>query len=452
MTALQSENVPQQESPSKNPYNTRRKSIYFSPTTHSASVAEATPATTATESSQKHRVRDPEPNPRSPKRLRRFVHADRSLTPPPSPPTNSVAAPAPVSVADIDSDGYDHEDDPVINAIVHILQLSDNTPLSTRELSSSIVEHRLCPLDSPNPSSVVSSRITSHLKRRAAEKPPREPLLTRSESETVRKRTEYFLKYPDLVSDRSPLYACLRVKQSESQPLQILTDSKLNIMSSDVLDVLESDDYDSEDISNRSPDRPTLFDPPGGVVYSPEHQPYDNLSMMVDIDVPTGIKLDHEFDDPIHVIPLDNLTPPSDDVSYPNSPLREGGFPGDTSTMDESDGQSWSPSPPSADEEEAADQEFPHNGTADTQTELPSAFYDSPLVYRSVGISRILAEDIQMQLEPEPFEIPVSDIGMERSSTKLNEFETYWEESREGDVPTPEKVGMEELEEWLTDL
>ena len=227
-------------------------------------------------------------------------------------------------MVDIKSLVYDDEDDPVINAIIHILQLSENTPLSTRELSSSILQSRLCALDSPNPSSVVSSRITQHLKRRAAEKPPREPLLTRSESDTGRKRTEYYLKYPERVTDRSPLYAHIKLEQPEEKALRTTPASKLNILSSDILDMLDSDEYDSEDMSNRSPDRPTLFDPPDGGVLSPDVV-FDILGRqdIMDIDVPTGIKLDYEFFEGIPSIPVDNLTPPSDDTSYPTTPLRE---------------------------------------------------------------------------------------------------------------------------------
>src|SRR5579862_5615284 len=325
MTALHAETT-STESASKNPYNTRRKSLYFSPSTHSATTQDPTTTDSTTiPTSIKHAAYHPEPNPRSPKRLKRQAHVDSSFTPPPSPPQNitpviAIVAPNTNEI----SLAYDDEDDPVINAIVHVLQLAENAPLSTRDLSSSILQYRLCSLDSPNPSSVVSSRITSHFKRRAAEKPPREPLLERYESEHGRQRTVYHLKNPELVSDRSPMYAEIHIETAEDKVLRTTPASKLNILPAESVDISEDeDDYESEDISNRSPDRPTLFDPPQGVIYSPDHQPFDNLAMIVEVDVPTGIKLDYEFYDEIPSVPIDNLTPPSEEISYPNTPLHE---------------------------------------------------------------------------------------------------------------------------------
>ena len=458
MTALHPETSVTSESNTKNPYNTRRKSIYFSPATHSASFVDTTNTSNTLPTSTKHPAQHPEHNPRSPKRVRRLVHVDRSFTPPPSPPSNlpSLAPPVAPTVGDIDLPGYDEEDDPVINAIVHVLQLSDNTPLSTRDLSSSILEFRLCSLDSPNPSSVVSSRITSHLKRRAAEKPPREPLLVRYESENGRKRTEYHLKNPDLVSDRSPLYANIKVDTPETKVLQTVPASKLNIISSDPLDVLDSDEYDSEDISNRSPDRPTLFDPPFGVTLSPDHQTYDNLlgtTMMVeDIDVPTGIKLDYEFLEPT-TIPIDNLTPPSEEISYPNTPLREV-FSRRASPVDPSDVQESTPPA----EDEPDDPQSPHSGAPNGTNTLPTSFYDSPLIYHSITLSPTQTEEVEMfesTVEEEDDEVRVVEMRTERLVSKqpvlwLNESEDFtWEEKREGHVPSPEKVRMDELEEWL---
>ena len=431
---------------SKNPYNTRRKSIYFSPTTHSASVIEPPTAVATLSTARKHPAQHPEPNPPSPKRLRRLVQVDRSFTPPLSPPARgSQAAP----LQGIDSRDYDREDDPVINAIIHVLQLSDNTPLSTRELSSSILERHLCPLDSPNPSSVVSSRITSHLKRRAAEKPPREPLLIRSESENGRKRTEYHIKYPELVSDRSPLYTYLKSHGTEAKVLQTVPASKLNIITSDLLDILDADEYDAEDISNRSPDRPTLFDPPLGVVLSPDQQPYDNLlgsSMMVEIDVPTGIKLDYEFFE-VPPVPVDNLTPPSEDLSYPNTPSKEV-FSRRESPVDPSDVETASP----AEDNEPDDPQSPHSGAPDSPNTLPTSFYDSPLIYRS---SRNQPEQVEMTMEDvDQDEVRFVEMRMEKQLKPwMNESDFTWEQKRdEGDVPSPEKVGVDELEEWLEGL
>src|SRR5436190_2247865 len=123
MTALHTETSVTSESNTKNPYNTRRKSIYFSPTTHSATFIDSTDATTTLPTSTKHPAQHPEQNPRSPKRVRRPVHVDRSFTPPPSPPSNllPVAPSAAPALTDNDSLKYDEEDDPVINAIVHVL-------------------------------------------------------------------------------------------------------------------------------------------------------------------------------------------------------------------------------------------------------------------------------------------------------------------------------------------
>ena len=489
MTALQAEtSTPSSaagDSSSKNPYNTRRKSLYFSPATHSATLVDSTTTTTAQPplptAPAKHLAQNPEQNPRSPKRIRRLVHVDRSFTPPPSPPSAGAAATAPSSAplaqphpphqpppqapapADIDSLEYDEEDDPVINAIIHILQLSDNTPLSTRDLSSSILEYRLCSLDSPNPSSVVSSRITSHLKRRAAEKPPREPLLTRYESENGRKRTEYYLKYPDLLSDRSKLYD-KAATTDQTKVLQSVPASKLNILSSDVLDMLDPDDYDSEDISNRSPDRPTLFDPPSGVTLSPDHQSYDNLlgnSMMVDIDVPTGIKLDYEFFvETVPAVPLDNLTPPSEEVSYPNTPLREV-FSRRASPATAAEDVELTTPPAANDDVEPDDPQSPHSGASNgPNTLLPPAFYDSPLIYHSMALSQTQTEEVEM-FEPgeedgDDDEVRVVEMRAEHNAKHarmwVHESEDFgsWDAKKEdGHVPSPEKVGMDELEEWL---
>jgi hypothetical protein len=453
MTAVQAENAANPvESTSKNPYNTRRKSLYFNPATHSATSQEPTNTSTNAQTSTKHIAQHPEVNPRSPKRVKRQVAVDGEFTPPPSPPTNIPAhPPQPLStvqtVVDISSVQYDEEDDPVINAIVHILQLSDNTPLSTRDLSSSILQYRLCALDSPNPSSVVTSRITSHLKRRAAEKPPREPLLIRYESETGRKRTEYYLKYPDLVTDRSSLYTAIKTDIPEEKVLQT-NPSKLNIIPLD-LEESDSDEYDSEDISHRSPDRPTLFDPPTGLVLSPDHQGFDHLlstTMIMDIDVPTGIKLDYEFYEP--TMPLDNLTPPSEEMSYPNSPLREV-FSRRASPVAPDVEDAIVPSPPADDEPD--DPQSPHSGAPDGPHTLTS-FFDSPLIYHMSTLTH--SEEVEMfdaDDSGEDDEVRVVEMRPEpKSHTWINEAEYFtWEEKRDGRIPSPEKVGMDELEEWL---
>lgn len=453
MTPERAASAAASESATKNPYNTRRKSLYFSPATHSASVPDTDSSSAAQISSTKHVAHHPEANPRSPKRLRRLGPVDGSLTPPPSPPSNAVPfAPAATggqttAAVGLPAPGYDEEDDPVINAIVHVLQLSDNAPLSTRDLSSSILEYRLCELDSPNPSSVVSSRITSHLKRRAAEKPPREPLLTRFESENGRKRTEYHLKYPDLVSDRSKLYANVKRDVPETKVLRAVTASKLNILSSDPLE-LDSDEYDSEDSTNRSPDRPTLFDPPAGVSLSPVYDHLLSPSIMVDIDVPTGIKLDHEFDQAIPSIPIENLTPPSEEASYPSSPLREV-FSRRSSPVEPSDIENLAP----ADPPEADDPQSPHSGAPDN-TNLPSAFYES-LLYHSVQTQ---TEEVEMfeangEDEGDDDEVRVVEMQPERTTTKHYEGDLTWEERKDGaHVPSPENVGVDELEEWLEGL
>ena len=491
----------------KNPYNTRRKSLYFSPTTHSASFVETTGTPSTATVSTKHPPHHPEHNPRSPKRVRRHVPVDRGFTPPPSPPNNSSAmgtarsasTPAatnlpPSTVAQTPSTqhvfisletatpqlGYDEEDDPVINAIVHVLQLSENCPLSTRDLSSSILEYRLCSLDSPNPSSVVSSRITSHLKRRAAEKPPREPLLARCESENGRKLTAYYLKYPERISERSWLYRDIKPVHSNgshSHPspakvLQSVPASKLNILSSDVLDMLDEDDgYDSEDISNRSPDRPTLFDPPYGVAMSPAEYNILTGGMMDIDDVPTGIKLDYEFLDPA----TENLTPPSEEISLPNTPLQEA-FSRRASPMPAAvEAEGGEPSgevpSPAADEELPDDPQSPHSGGAPNVTNtLSTSFFDSPLIYHSMSLSQH-TEPVELQemvdamgMEEDDDEVRVVDFGVLSASERrgfggttggkaagrANE-ELLWREKKDegGHVSSPEKVGMDELEEWL---
>jgi hypothetical protein len=451
MTAVQPDNsASPAESTSKNPYNTRRKSLYFNPTTHSATSQDPITTSTNASNTSKHPAQHPELNPRSPKRLKRQVGVDGEFTPPPSPPNHIPAQTSqqPLStvtttLVDISSVEYDEEDDPVINAIVHILQLSDNTPLSTRDLSSSILQSRLCPLDSPNPSSVVTSRITSHLKRRAAEKPPREPLLIRYESEQGRKRTEYYLKYPDLVSDRSILYKAIKTDIPEEKVLKT-NSSKMNIIPINIVDS-DSDEYDSEDISHRSPDRPTLFDPPTGLILSPDHNPiFGNLlstSMIMDIDVPTGIKLDYEFYEP--TIPIDNLTPPSEETSYPNTPLREV-FSRRASPIEPDVANPVVPSPPAEDEPD--DPQSPHSGAPDGPNTLPS-FFDSPLIYHvSTHTQTEEVEMFDVDDSGDDDEVRIVQTPQQKSQTWSEDF--TWEDKRDG-IPSPEKVGMDELEEWL---
>ena len=369
----------------------------------------------------------------------------------------------------------------MINAIIHVLQLSDNCPLSTRDLSSSILQYRLCSLDSPNPSSVVSSRITSHLKRRAAEKPPREPLLARCESENGRKLTAYRLKYPDRISERSRLYRDLKPVHSDgshchiSSPvtaLQSVPASKLNILSSDVLDMLDDDDeYDPQDISNRSPDRPTLFDPPHGVVMSPAEFNILTGAMMNIDDVPTGIKLDYEFLDPT----TDNLTPPSEEISLPNTPLQEvfsrRASPIPAAAEAEGSEPSGEVPSPAAEEELPDDPQSPHSGGVPNVTNtLSTSFFDSPLIYHSMSLSQqtepVEQEEMVdvMGMEEDDDEVRVVDFGVSAISGRRgfggtrggkvagpSNEELLWTGKKDegGHVSSPEKVGMDELEEWL---
>ena len=415
----------------------------------------------------KHSVPNPESNPRSPKRLKRQqVQIDTSFTPPPSPPqqntaNNNVTTPViavPVPATNTNPLAYDDEDDPVINAIVHVLQLAENMPLSTRDLSSSILQYRLCSLEGPNPSSVVSSRITSHFKRRAAEKPPREPLLERYESENGRQRTVYHLKSPELVSDRSSMYAGVQEESLEDKVLRATPASKLNILPAEPVDISEDDEdeYDSEDISNRSPDRPTLFDPPRGIVYSPDQPPFDNLSMMVDIDVPTGIKLDYEFYDPS--IPLDDLTPPTseEELSNPNTPLREvfSRRPSPAASDAETIPAGVLTPPAATEDEDLDDPQSPHSGAPSNPNAL-STFYDSPLIsFSMMSETQSQREEVEMfdkmHLDEEEDEVRVVEMRIERTVAKSTwEDIPEWEDKREGHVPSPENVGLDELEEWL---
>jgi hypothetical protein len=454
MTALQPENNTSTDAgtTSKNPYNTRRKSLYFSPSTHSATTHDPTQHSNTLQTSTKHPVHNPEPNPRSPKRLKRGVPVDGSFTPPPSPPQHQpqVTPVIPTPVADIAQVvlTYDDEDDPVINAIVHVLQLAENTPLSTRDLSSSIQQYRLCSLESPNPSSVVSSRITSHFKRRAAEKPPREPLLERYESENGRQRTAYRLMRPELVSDRSGMYSGAHEESLEDKVLRATPASKLNILSAEPVDVSEDEDeYDSEDISNRSPDRPTLFDPPNDMVYSPPNQAFDNLSMIVDIDVPTGIKLDYEFYDEIPSVPIDNLTPPSEEVSHPTTPLEV--FSRHATPVAPSH-EEETLTPPTASDEEPDDPQSPHSGAPPAPNTLAlSTFYDSPLISYSIDTAQGQVEMLdKMSLEEDDDEVRVVEMHIEQTAKSWPDLPT-WGDKRENHVPSPENVGLDELEEWL---
>ena len=190
--------------------------------------------------------------------------------------------------------------------------------------------------------------------------------------------------------------------------------------------------------------------------YRPTIKRYDNLlgtTMMVDdIDVPTGIKLDYEFFEPT-AIPIDNLTPPSEEISYPNTPLREV-FSRRASPVDPSDVQESTPPA----EDEPDDPQSPHSGAPNGTNTLPTSFYDSPLIYHSMTLSPTQTEEVEMfepTVEEEDDEVRVVEMRTERSVSKqpamwLNESEDFtWEEKREGHVPSPEKVRMDELEEWL---
>jgi hypothetical protein len=239
------------------------------------------------------------------------------------------------------------------------------------------------------------------------------------------------------------------LEQPEEKALRTTPASKLNILSSDILDMLDSDEYDSEDMSNRSPDRPTLFDPPDGAVLSPDVV-FDILGGqdIMDIDVPTGIKLDYEFFEGIPSIPVDNLTPPSDDTSYPTTPLREV-FSRRTSPVDPSDISSPVPST-----EDLDDPQSPHSGAPSGPNTLPTSFYDSPLIY-SLPMARIHTEEIEMFEsaidDDDDDEVRVVEMRTERHVKRtlwINESEDFTWEKRDG-VPSPEKVGMDELEEWL---
>jgi hypothetical protein len=279
---------------------------------------------------------------------------------------------------------------------------------------------------------VVTSRITSHLKKRAAEKPPREPLLVRTESENGRKRTEYAIKFPELVSDRSLLYKDIphdeNATEQATKVLQRTTPklslAKVNLSQTSTIDGLDSfvgydsvDDEDDGDITNRSPDRPTLFDPPSGIILDTTaiipstSQTYD----MVDIEtVATGIKLDYEF---YTTATMDNLTPPSEGPSsYPTTPLRQVfsrlASPSDEASTEDVD------SPVS----EPDDPQSPHSG-GPPPTSFTTSFYDSLLV--------------DMEIEQ-----PV-----EADAQKWFDFD--WNVEDKGRISSPENVGMDELDEWL---
>jgi hypothetical protein len=250
-----------------------------------------------------------------------------------------------------------------------------------------------------------------------------------------------------MVTERSPLYESIKSEQPEEKALRATPASKLNI-SLDVLDILDSDEYDSEDISNRSPDRPTLFDPPAGIVLSPDHhQVYDILgsSTIMDIDVPTGIKLDYEFFEGIPTIPIDNLTPPSEDVSYPTTPLREV-FSRRASPVDPSDESS-----PVASQDDLDDPQSPHSGAPNGPNTLPTSFYDSPLIMAQTSMDVEMFESA-VESDDDNDEVRVVEMRTERHFVKqtlwINESEDFtWE--KKSHVPSPEKVGMDELEEWL---
>ena len=437
MTAPQQDTLTLNESTPKNPYNTRRRSLYFSPITHSASIVDSTSPTTTPVKTIKHPAQHPEQNPRSPKRVRRLVHVDGSLTPPPSPPTVITDTPA----ADIDATGYDEEDDIIINAVVHLLQLSDNKPVSTRGLASSILRNRLCSLPALNPSNVINNRITAHIKRRAAEKPPREPILTRLEYKDGRKRTEYYLKYPSLLSDRSTIFAAVKSDGVE-RPQSLTMDINVQY---DMLNDIGVYDTDDDDATNRSPDRPTLFDPPLGITLSPNNDPLLTTSMSVEVDVLTEFKLDYEFyDDAIPSVPLENLTPPREEISSPNTP-----FTSCHSSVHEVDTEP--PSPPA--DEDPDDPQSPLSGGPDQQSILSPSLYDSPLIYHSAGAqteqAEIFAMDEEEHEDDEVHVIGACSSPQRKRSSGLWSEDFAWQERRGGAFPSPEKTGMEELEEWL---
>jgi hypothetical protein len=482
MTAAQTDSgapVDTVSSRKKNPYNTRRKSLYFSPVTHSATIVDSATTTTTKSianstitttilpaptadtsntsstistppSTKKHPAHHPELNPRSPKRVRRVVHLHGgSLTPPPSPPDTAIAVLATICAPspDIDATSYDDEFDVLINAIVHVLQSTGNKPISTRGLATTIIENHLCWLPTLNPSNAVNNGITSHIKRRAAEKPPREPILTRLEYTDGRKGTEYYMKYPSLLSSRSTMFVAIKPEDSTR------TD-RLNV---DPGIQYFHEFYNSEDKeTNRSPDHPTLFDPPSDRSISPNTDPLLTTAMTVEIDFTTGIKLDYKFYD--DTIALENLTPPTEDISSPNSPFSAQSH---SSLVNEVDTEQQEPPAPPADEE-PDDPQSPHSGAPEQQGTFPTSFFDSPLVCHSMGTQ---TDEIEMYEDEDTTSSEtdqVQSLSSPRTASSYvkpssnhslwHEDFTWSEEKRNGTVPSPENTGMDELEEWLQEI
>ena len=73
-----------------------------------------------------------------------------------------------------------------------------------------------------------------------------------------------------------------------------------------------------------------------------------------------------------------------------------------------------------------------------------------------MAMAQMRPDEVEMfesAIDDEEDEVQVVEMQMERNSIKhtmwINEPEDFTWEKKEGHVPSPEKVGMDELEEWL---
>ncbi|KAH7319734.1 hypothetical protein B0I35DRAFT_408511 [Stachybotrys elegans] len=192
------------------PYNTRRKSLSLPslgihiPVTHAARAAAAsknpsrptsspssTPSTSASPSS---RFDSPESHPS--KRLKRShgsaVTANDALateqTPPPSPtPAASVEMSDADPIPKVDLEGIN---DNIVEAVITQLESTGNRPHLVKELETVLSQKLTVVQQSANPCAIISSRLSSYLKRTCWSAAAPCPLA--KELETVHPRRTYF--------------------------------------------------------------------------------------------------------------------------------------------------------------------------------------------------------------------------------------------------------------------
>ncbi|KAI6713276.1 hypothetical protein JHW43_004149 [Diplocarpon mali] len=176
------------------PYNTRRKSLSLPslgihlPVTHASRAARLAPLSSS-------------PNAENPpfKRVKRSHEETPSIspppkrtplkyenTPPPSPEADTDGAQDDVRSGDIDLGGINDE---IVEGVIVQLQKTGNRPLLVKELAAILSQSVKIVEQSANPSAIISSRLSSYLKRSWT---ALAPCPVAKELETVHPRRTYF--------------------------------------------------------------------------------------------------------------------------------------------------------------------------------------------------------------------------------------------------------------------